>query len=64
MNAYALAACLALGVPAETPMDYPQRMREIDACVTRADEVEDINALGQLLDVKAACLSYCYRGEL
>lgn len=67
MGPAALAFCIALGVPAETPSyGYRARQAEINICVNQALAAWEADPtpttsthLGQVLDVQAACLSYC-----
>lgn len=64
MGPATLAFCLALGVPAETPSySYQARQAEISQCVDLAEDhwakTGDAGPLGRVLDVQAACLSYC-----
>lgn len=67
MGEAALAFCLALGIPAETPRyDYSERQAEINICVGQALRAWDTSPtkhnsenLRLVLEVQAACLAYC-----
>lgn len=67
MGPAALAFCLALGSPADTPgYTYQARQSEINICVNQAlvaweaePTRKNSETLGQILDVQASCLSYC-----
>lgn len=68
MGPATLAFCLLLGDPSATPgYSYQARNAEIDQCVTLAadhwEDTGDVGPLGQVLDVRAHCLSYCNWNE-
>lgn len=62
----ALALCVALGAPADTPdYTYRERISALNQCVDVADahyeKTGDADPLGQVLGALASCLSYCER---